>query len=235
MHTYIHTHTHTHSRGKQALLWHCMISHFFPLSLSLSLPAEIVLTKEREKEGEGWRGWGRGCMCCSVVTRRGRARGGGRRELEGEQVSEWGRVGEKDRVPEESTSLTHTHAHTLTHSVTHTFMSAPSVLLCGIVDYFLYWATHQGDPGMTRSVTIYPLNEKDCFRLLSTGMTMNLLFLVHSCPFQCSLFSLSCVIRPLPCIFLLLTPLYMLYFLFFTHVQGIFISLSSTRQPRMLL
>lgn len=81
---------------------------------SLSLPDKIVLTKEREKEGEGWRGWGMGCMCCSVVTGRGRARGGGgRRELEGER----GCVGEKDRVPEKSTSLIHTL--TVTQSHTH--------------------------------------------------------------------------------------------------------------------
>lgn len=72
---------------------------------------------------------GGGYMHCSVVTRQGRVGGGGRRELEGER----GSVGENDRVPEESTSLPLSH----THTVTRTFMSAPPVLLCGIVDYFL--------------------------------------------------------------------------------------------------
>lgn len=42
-------------------------------------------------------------MCCSVVTGQGRVGGG--RELKGER----GSVGEKDRIPEGSTSLTHTH------------------------------------------------------------------------------------------------------------------------------
>lgn len=81
--------------------------HDWSLFPSLSLPAEIVLTKEREREeGEGWRGWGRGCMCCSVVTGRARERGGGRRELEGER----GSVGEKDRVPVQPPH-THTRSH----------------------------------------------------------------------------------------------------------------------------
>lgn len=70
-------------------------------------------------------------MHCSVVTRQGRVGGGGRRELEGER----GSVGKTDRVPEERTSLSHTHIYI--HTPSHTFMSAPTVLLCGIVDYFL--------------------------------------------------------------------------------------------------
>lgn len=54
------------------------------------------------------------CVCvsvrCSLVTRRGRARGGGMRELQG------GAVGEKDRVLEESTSSMHTVTHSLAHT-----------------------------------------------------------------------------------------------------------------------
>lgn len=94
-------------------------------------------------------------MLCTVVTRQGRVGGGGRRELEGKR----GSVGKTDRVPEQSASLSLTHTHL--HTPSHTFMSAPTVLLCGIVDYFLYRSTHQVNPGAIRSVTIHSLVEKD--------------------------------------------------------------------------
>lgn len=60
---------------------------------------------------------GGGDVCAALLSLgEGEREGGGRQELEGER----GSVGEKDRVPQESTSLSHTHIHT--HSVTHTHL-----------------------------------------------------------------------------------------------------------------
>lgn len=72
---------------------------------------------------------GGGDVCAALLSLgEGEREGGGRRELEGER----GSVGEKDRVPEQCTSLT----HGLTESHIHTYIGSPVVLFFGVVDYF---------------------------------------------------------------------------------------------------